>query len=677
MKLTIRVIVAVLLTAALLAGLVLLLPGERIAQLAAARLEAQTGRKLTFGGDVELSFWPALGIKADAVSLSNAEWAGPEPFLRAERLTIAMEPAALLRGDVRITGLSAVLPHLNLETREDGTGNWQFGSSPGRAAEPDADAGSAARPVLIKNMELTGASLRYAAHGEQPVTVENIDLSLSWPSRAEAADLRVTLRPAGTPVGVRAEVQEFTRFLGGATAPLDATLTAPGGTLRFFGTAATGGAAQGRLVAGTRDSVAFLRALGVPAAKLPEGVSLPVSLSAEASLESGGRLALRDLQSEVAGNRLAGAADVQPGAVPRITAQLTGGKLDVSDLLVHLTGQGGEPGAAPSAPAAGMAQGWPETPIDAGFLALADGTLDLSFESLDTGDLTLGASRLTLTNERSRAVLQLQPAAAFGGSLQGQLVLNNRSGLSVGGDLAFDSIRLERALGELIGFAKLNSLADGELEFLGSGASVAEIMHSLSGKGRVSAGRGFFTGFDLEELMRSGRGNGGSTVFDSLGASFTVREGVLRNSDLLMRLKQLSIAGEGQVGLGARTLDYTFTPALERDGARLFSIPVRVTGSWEDPEIRPDLSRAAEPEIDALKDVLKDKAKDKLREKLKEELGLELPPRTVPAPSEAPLAAPDQPPAAAAPPAQDLNEILKERIEQEAREQLKRLLGGN
>ncbi|MFW8635259.1 AsmA family protein [Cribrihabitans pelagius] len=687
MKLITRVIAAVVLTVTVLAGLLLLLPGERIAQLAAARLEAQTGRTLTFGGDVELSFWPVLGIKADAVSLSNAEWAGSEPFLRAERLTIAMEPAALLRGDVRITGLSAILPHLNLQTRENGTGNWQFGSAAGKATGQDtdqdpgqgADAGGAARPVLIENMELTGASLRYAAHGKPPVTLDNIDLTLDWPDRDQAAQARLTLRPAGAPVRVNAAVQDFASFLSGATAPLDATLTAPGGTLRFFGTAAIDGAAQGRLTADTADAVAFARVLGVPAARLPEDVSLPATLSSEATFHSGGLLALRDLRTEVAGNRLTGAADIEPGAVPRITARLNGGALDVSDLLLRLTGQGSaqDEGAAPSGSGARLARGWPETPIDAGFLALADGTLDLSFESLDTGGVTLGASRLTLTNERARAVLQLQPAAAFGGKLRGELVLNNRSGLSAGGNLAFENIRLERALGELLGVGNLSSLADGELEFLGSGASVAEIMHTLSGKGRVAAGRGFFSGFDLEELMRSGRGNGGSTLFDSLSASFTIKYGVLRNSDLVMRLKQLSIFGAGQVGLGARTLNYTFTPALERAGVRLLTIPVRVTGPWHDPEIRPDLARATAPEFDELKDVIEEKAKDKLRRKLNEELRLELPSGPANAGPSAPLAIPGQAPAASAPPVQDLNRILKERIEQEAREQLQRLLGGN
>ena len=55
---------------------------------------------------MRFTFWPTLGVKADAVTLSNAEWAGPEPMLQAERLTIGVSAADLMQGDVRVTEVS-------------------------------------------------------------------------------------------------------------------------------------------------------------------------------------------------------------------------------------------------------------------------------------------------------------------------------------------------------------------------------------------------------------------------------------------------------------------------------------------------------------------------------------------------------------------------------------------
>ncbi|UWQ34026.1 AsmA family protein [Leisingera sp. M527] len=636
MKLIIRVVTALVLTVVVLAGLVLLLPGEKIARLAADQLETQTGRKLAFGGKVRFTFWPTLGVKADAVTLSNADWAGPEPMLQAERLTIGVAAAELLQGDVRVTEISAILPHLNLATNEDGIGNWVFGSGAPASGGPAASS-SGALPLRIEAVDLTGASLRYAAYGEAPVEMKNIDLSLLWPEPDGTVNARATLRPAGEPVEVDAEIGTFAAFLAGEVSSIGATVTAPGGKGRFDGHADINGEASGRLTFGADDALQTGVALGLV---LPDALAQKTVFGADVTYTADGRLSMRDLAVELGGNKLTGAADAEFNKRPEITAQLRGGALDFSTLAGG-TGSSGSGGAA--------AAGWPKDAIDASALGLADAVIDLSFDSLNTGGVILGASTLNLTIERSRAVLKFLPASMFGGQVRGQVVANNRNGLSVGGKLSFNGIRLERALGETAGYSRLNGEALGELEFLGAGNSVDAIMRSLNGKGWLEAGKGFFTGFDLEQLMRSG-GNGGSTVFDQMTASYTIDGGNLRNQDLLVLLKGFRAEGKGRIGLGARDLDYLFIPQLVRAGSdQVLTIPVRITGPWENPDIRPDLSQALQPKIDEIEQ----EAKDRVRQKLSEELNTEIAPE------------------------QDLNDVLKQRIEQEARDQLLKLLGGD
>ncbi|KIC49468.1 AsmA family protein [Leisingera sp. ANG-S] len=638
MKLIIRVVTALVLTVVLLAGLVLLLPGEKIARLAADQLETQTGRKLAFGGKVRFTFWPTLGVKADAVTLSNADWAGPEPMLQAERLTIGVSAAELIQGDVRVTEVSAILPHLNLATNAEGVGNWVMGGS-GAAAGGSGTASGGALPLRIEAVELTGASLRYAAHGEAPVEMKNIDLSLLWPDPAGTVNAKATLRPAGEPVEVDAEIGTFAAFLAGEVSSVGATITAPGGKGRFDGHAGINGEASGRLTFGAEDALKTGVALGV---FLPDALAQKAVFGADVTYTADGRLSMRDLALELGANRLTGAADVEFRDRPNITAQLRGGALD----FTAFAGSAGGAGSGTSG-----SSGWPEDVIDASALGLTDAVVDLTFDSLRTGGVNLGASKLNLTVERSRAVLKFLPAAMFGGQVQGQLVANNRNGLSVAGKMTFTGIRLERALGETAGYDRLNGEALGELEFLGSGNSVAAIMRSLSGKGWLEAGKGFFTGFDLEQLMRSG-GNGGSTVFDQLTASYTIEGGNLRNEDLLVLLKGFRAEGKGRIGLGARDIDYLFTPQLVRAGRdQVLTIPVRIRGSWDNPDIRPDFSQALQPKIEEIEQ----EAKDRVRQKLAEELDLET------------EIAPEQ----------DLNDVLKQRIEQEARDQLLRLLGGD
>ncbi|UWQ63636.1 AsmA family protein [Leisingera caerulea] len=634
MKLIIRVVMALVLTVAVLAGLVLLLPGEKVARLAADQLEAQTGRQLGLGGKVSFTFWPVLGVKADAVTLSNADWAGPEPMLRAERVTIGVAAADLLQGNVRVTEISAILPHLNLATNADGIGNWVFGS--GAAADSTGSGAGGGQPLRIEAVELTGASLRYTAHGETPVEMKNADLSLLWPEPDGTVNARVTLRPAGEPVEIDAEIGTFAAFLAGEVSSVGATVTAPGGRGRFDGHADINGEASGRLTFGAGDAVQTGAALGVV---LPDALAQKAVFGADVTYTADGRLSMRDLAVELGRNKLSGAADVEFSKRPQITARLQGGALDFAAVT----------GAEKPDSRSVAAEGWSRQEIDASALGLADATVDLSFDSLDTGSVKLGPSQVNVTVKRKRAVVKLLPASMFGGQVKGRLVANNRDGFSVGGKLSFSGVRLERALGETAGYRRLNGTALGELEFLGSGSSVDAIMRSLSGEGRLEAGKGFFTGFDLEQLMRSG-GNGGSTVFDQLTASYTIEGGNLRNQDLLVLLKGFRAGGKGRIGLGARDLDYLFTPQLVRAGGdQVLTIPVRIRGSWEDPDIRPDFSQALQPKLDGIEQ----EAKDRVRQKLSEELDTEIAPE------------------------QDLNDLLKQRIEQEARDQLLKLLGGD
>ena len=145
-------------------------------------------------------------------------------------------------------------------------------------------------------------------------------------------------------------------------------------------------------------------------------------------------------------------------------------------------------------------------------------------------------------------------------------------------------------------------------------------MNSLSGKGSLTMGRGTIQGIDLDKLMRSGLGTGGTTVFDSLTASFTMKDGNLFNPDLLMKLPALSANGEGRIGLGPRDLDYLFTPQIDSiNGGKGLAIPVRIKGPWSSPRITPDMEKA----IDLNFEEEKEKARKKLEDEVNKRLGVE------------------------------------------------------
>lgn len=615
-----RLIGAVVVMAAIMLGALVFLPSERIARIAADQLSNAVGREVTLSGETTLSFYPVLGVSTGAAEVANADWSEAGPMLRAESLKIGVAPMPLLRGEIRITGLEIAQPQIRLERTADGRKNWDLGVdgvAPSGRADETGQARSERLALTLDRALISGASLSYTDHGTGAVqAVRDMDFDLRWPDTEGRATFEALLRQAGDPVRVAGHVDRLDSLLDGAVTSVAARAEGPGGQIDFDGRAGTTPQAQGRLDLDLTDTRAFLAALDIEAADMPERFGRRVEGGVDVTLTEALQVCLRDMALDLGGNAISGAADIDlSGDVPRIDAELDAGALDLSPESRE-GGGGGDGGSGEG--------GWSRMPIDAGALGLANGAVVLSADSVDLGDLALDRSRLRITLDQSRAVVDLQDVRAYGGRLAGEFVANNRSGLSVGGDLSAEGIDLERLLSDAMDITRFDATGDGAVRFLGVGQSVDAIMRSLSGEGRIGTGRGVISGIDLDRLMRSGDVTGGTTVFDEMNASFTMEDGDLYNRDLAMRLPQARAEGTGRVGLGARDIDYLFTPVLlEGETSRGLAIPVRIRGAWADPRITPDLERALDLNLREERQQLEDEAERRLQRELRDRLDLD------------------------------------------------------
>jgi AsmA protein len=602
----------VVLVVVFVAGL-FLLPADRVAQIAAEQIRSATGRDVTISGDVSMSFWPVLGASVGELQVGNAEWSEQGPMLTAQNASLGIDAASLLRGAIRITNIEAQSPTIRLESRKDGRASWQFTDASGEAQiETTTSPDRPTQSFSIDRLKVSDATLIYDAEGSDLVSYSGVDLSLDWPDPDGAVDISGVLRPAGVPVTMAATIESFATFLAGDARKVDVTLTTEAGSAGLKGVAGITGEVAGALILKTANTDAFLKALGLPGADLPQGLGRSVDVSTQLTLTQDRQLALRDLVADLGGNRLTGAADVSLNGVPQVNAQLNAGALDLSSAT------GGDSGGGDS-----TASGWSRAPIDASGLAAFNGDIALRADSVDLGSLKLGATRALLRNDRSRMVFDLREVQAYGGVLGGEFVMNNRNGLSVGGKLAARGVELQGMLRDLAGLERLSGAANADVQFLGVGGSVDAIMQSLRGKGALNMGQGRIAGIDLDRLMRSGDVGGGTTVFDSMGASFTMDGGVLRNEDLLLLLPGFEARGAGQVGLGAQTIDYLFTPkALRGNEGRGVAIPVRVRGPWANPKVLPDLQAAIDLNFAEEKKKVEDKVKSEVERAVERELGV-------------------------------------------------------
>ncbi len=619
MKWIIRLIGVILLIAVVAVGSLFLLPKDRIARVAADQLRNLTGRDVNITGDVGITFWPILGISAGGLEVGNAEWAKDGAMLSAANAAIGVDAMALIRGEIKITNIEAQSPTIRLEQRKDGRASWQFsdgGSDAQISTETAPAAATAPRPLTIQRLNITDATLIYDAEGADLVRYEGVDLSLDWPERTGDAVINAAIRPAGERVTVKATIDRFDQFLNGDVRPVTARLDTKGGGFTLAGRAALSGAVAGDLALKMPDTARFLAALGAGNIQLPQGLGRSADVTVQMTLTPDRRLALRDLTADLGGNVLRGAADITLNGTPNINAQLIAGALDLTGFAGS---EGGTIAGASGSAAASSSSGWSKSAIDASGLARFNGEISVRADSIELGTLTLGATRVLLRNDKSRMVAELREINAYSGVVSGEFVVNNRNGLSVGGKLAAQGIEMQPLLTQTAGLSRFKGKGDAELSFLGSGASLDAIMRSLKGNGAVNVGRGSIDGIDLDALMGNFDVQGGTTVFDSLGATFAIDSGVLRNSDLLMMLPNFTATGVGQVGLGTQTVDYTVTPkALRVNGDRGLAIPVRIFGPWAAPQIKPDLQAA----IDLNFASEKAKAQQKLEDALQQKLGV-------------------------------------------------------
>ncbi len=292
------------------------------------------------------------------------------------------------------------------------------------------------------------------------------------------------------------------------------------------------------------------------------------------------------------------------------------------------------------------ASGWSRDPIDVSGLQAVDAEIALAAASVDLGLAQLGRTNILVTLDKGRAVTEIREIQAYDGTVTGTLVVNSRGGLSTRADLSGKGVRIKPLLVQLADWDRLQTTGDVRMNLLGVGNSVDALMNSLSGEGAIKFGQGEIAGLDLVGMLRnldaSYIGEGAKTIFESIGATFTVDQGVLTNADLAFLAPLITASGKGRIGLGAQTLDYR----LEGQTGGGIRVPVLITGTWANPKFRLDLESLAEERIEVEVEKVKEQAEEAVIERLNEELGVDIQTK------------------------EDIDDVLKKELEERARDGL-------
>ncbi len=202
-----------------------------------------SGRPFSLGRDVTLSFFPWLSLSFSDMKLGNPPGFSDDTFLTVGSFEARVKVLPLLRGHVEVSRFVVGGLSLHLETRADGSGNWQRGTA------QEKGKGVVAAFPWLKNLSaallaVTDGQVQWRDGAGRTRRVDEIMLLVNdfSPYRASTIDAQAAV--AGKPLEVTGKVGPL---LGGndGEISLDLGLQLPGGLRgRVQGTFA-GGEAMG------------------------------------------------------------------------------------------------------------------------------------------------------------------------------------------------------------------------------------------------------------------------------------------------------------------------------------------------------------------------------------------------------------------------------------------------
>ena len=610
-----RLLIALLALVILVIGVAVLapalIPTDMIRQRTQTAATDSLGRDVILAGDIRLQVLPQLQVRAQDARIANAPGFGEEPFAQMQEMRVSVALIPLLQRQIEIEEFVLVDPVIRLQSNTSGN-NWTFGDDAEAASQANTEDGFQRRPGALP-FEASFGDVRIENgavifdDGVQTRRFDALDLSIDLPSVDQPVRLRGSFEADGRPMDFNAELGSLRGFFEGQETAFSTTLNGPLADLtldgRFLESAELA-------FDGDVDVTLPLRALArYLGADLPDGdifrqFSARSAVSGEPGLVrlNDARISFDDINAQ------GGMTLNYAGARPRITGELSTALLDLTPYI-----------PAESAPDANRSGGsgiseWSDEPMDLAPLRTVDTEITIRADELKARDIEVSDVTALTTLDQGRLTARLNRFQLHGGAGEAVAVINARGNTpSFSFNANLDSLQAQPFLLAAAQFDRLIGDGGFTMDLTANGASPAAIMNSLSGTGRFEFNDGAIQGVNLAQMIRTVQtalqnralptafAESEQTDFSTLGGSFTVTNGVVSNQDLQMLSPLLRVLGNGQIDLGAQSIDYRLTPravqSLTGQGGQLdlqgLEVPVRLEGGFNNVSARIDFEAVA------------------------------------------------------------------------------------
>ena len=639
--------IIVLIVAGLLAVWLLVNPNDYKGRIAAAVKES-TGRELVLKGDIKLSVFPWVALALGPASLGNPPGFGEEPFLAFNRASVRVKLFPLLSKRLEMDRVELDGLDLRLRKNAQGTGNWEnFGQTQKTTPNASGDHAFSGPLPQLAGIQVTNGRVSYPGILVEKFSLETgafggreaTPVSIAFGANRGVANENVTVN-AKFNLSADAQMKQLrfaaVNFSGAVNRPGDGRpepwdLSAPtidvdlaGQTLAVpafamsFSSARVTGKLQGTKII---DALSMTGSIALAPLVLREfaprlGLALPktrdpralgqVAASSDFAYGASG-VKFDQMQVQLDDTHLKG--NVAMVGEPRaLKFALTVDQLDADRYL----------SAEPGAPAAAPPKKPTEAPAAAGETKTPDAQGTLSVGSLHFSPLDFANVRLTMASKNNIVHLFPFQAQIDGGSYSGNITLDHRTATpNISIDEHLTGIDVARLMagtsykGRVAGHGNVNVKATAR------GAVLDAVMQTLNGHFDANLSDGAIEGVDLgyelglaQSLVKHEaaptRSNPPRTKFDTFKMSAAITNGVAKPADLTISSPILRVTGQGSANLVNKGIDFQMLASvLKAPGATVADIPLKITGTYLNPTVRPDVEALAKGQVkQKLQDVL-------------------------------------------------------------------------
>ncbi|MBT8106700.1 MAG: AsmA family protein [Gammaproteobacteria bacterium] len=633
-------------------------------------VEETTGRELTIGGEVELQVIPWLAISVSDVTLGNAPGFDGGAFASFDRAELGVRfwPLLLRReitiGKAEIDGLQ-----LNLAVNERDERNWSDLIASEEAAETDVAAAGGGGSFEMSGVAIRDATIAYV---HQPkgdrYALTDVNLAVGRVATDGAAipasgsltfdaqpigysgdvELETSIRfdrDAGTVVfgdssldGVVSGLVDAPTKMAFATAGIEVDTVAKTASLQPVEISVLGLDISGELqpfsygddiLPQASISIAafsprsLMTLFGVQPPETADPVALSrVIISADAAVRQKD-VRLSNLEVKLDDTTFKGALAVPRDVTGAYSFDLVGDAIDLNRYMAPPgdTQSGADAAAAPL-----------EIPAELVKPLHARG--GMKFTSVVLGNLQLENVVLGLKASDGRMRINPVTAGLFGGTYSGN-VLIDASGktplLSV--DETVEGVDLAKLAVAMFEQENITGTITGNFKLAGRGNDMAEVQRTLGGSMSFELQDGTYEGMDIWYELRRARALlkketppepalPARTPFSSVKATGVVKDGIMRNDDFVADLPFMQLTGNGSVNIPEATVDY-------RMRARVLRKPEAMGAAT--PEEIDDLTKTVIPikitgplaspkPVPDVEELLRERAEEELRDLVEDKL---------------------------------------------------------